>query len=164
MKPDVLFGGRTRFAVLEALAEAKRPVTAHQIAMARGLDPAATYRCLAEYADFGIVVSEKRRNRTTYRLSKKAGEAAAGFLRALQASSETTDLEKWISPEMQTVRMAKLARLEPTFAKSEMQDVDELLSKRIPGELAALIASSQIAFNELFEQKDGMFILRKSRT
>jgi hypothetical protein len=164
VKPYVLFGGRTRFAVLEALAEAKEPVTAHQIAMARGLDPAATYRCLAEYLDFGIVVSEKRRNQTTYGLSRKTGKAAAEFLRALQASSETTDLEKWISPEMQAGRMAKLARLEPPFQKTKMQDVDDLLTKRIPGELAALVASSQIAFNELFEQKDGMFILRKSRS
>lgn len=57
-KVELLLGGKTRFAVLEALAEAKRPVTACRVAMNKGLDPAATYRCLAEFSDFGIVESE----------------------------------------------------------------------------------------------------------
>jgi hypothetical protein len=55
MNPEAMFGGKTRFAILEALAEAKRPVTAYQIAMTKGLDPAATYRCLLEFSEFGVV-------------------------------------------------------------------------------------------------------------
>ena len=48
MKVEMLFGGTTRFATIEALADARQPITAYQIAMTKGLDPAATYRCLAE--------------------------------------------------------------------------------------------------------------------
>jgi len=42
MKVEMLFGGSTRFTILETLAEAKKSITAHQIALTRGLDPAAT--------------------------------------------------------------------------------------------------------------------------
>ncbi len=35
------------------------------------------------------------------------------------------------------------------------------MSKRIPGELTALIESSQIAFNEMFEKKNNTFILKE---
>ena len=169
MKTEVLLGGKSRFAVLEALAEAKQPVTAYQIAMTKGLDPAATYRCLTEFSKFGVVESEvRKRNQTFYKLSKGAGKAAAGYLRSLkQKAPGSIDLEKWTSPEMQAERMAKIVRLDTNkldaslFGKAtERKGVDELLSKRISGELSALVKSSQIAFNELFEQKDGIFILR----
>ena len=182
-KAEALLGGKTRFGVLEALADAKQPVTAYQIAMSKGLDPAATYRCLAELSEFRIVESEAKErgnNQTLYKLSKGAGRAAAGFLRSLKqqqqkkASKESIDLEKWISPEMQAERMAKIVRLYQldTMTASKFrnpderrrrrrQDVDELLSKRISGELSALIASSKIAFDELFEQKDSStFVLK----
>jgi Fe2+ or Zn2+ uptake regulation protein len=165
MKIEVLLGGKTRFAILEALAEAKESMTAYQIAMTRGLDPAATYRCLIEFSEFGVVEYErKERNQTFYKLSKRVGKAAAQYLLSLkQKAAESIDLEKWLSPEMQAERMAKIARIDksPLFGKAiERKGVDELLSKRVSGELSALIASSQIAFNELFEQKDDTFILR----
>lgn len=168
MKTEVLLGGKTRFAILEALAEARQPVTAYQIAMTKGLDPAATYRCLTEFSGFGVVESEiKERNQTFYKLSKGTGKAAAEYLRSLKKkASESIDLEKWLSPEMQAERMAKIVRLDTKldasiFGKAiERKGVDELLSERVSGELSALIASSQIAFNELFERKDGTFILR----
>ena len=181
-KAEALLGGKTRFAVLEALADAKQPVTAYQIAMSKGLDPAATYRCLAELSELRIVASEAKErsnNQTLYKLSKGAGRAAAEFLRSLKqaqqkkTSKESIDLEKWISPEMQAERMAKIVRLDkldtmttskfrnPDERRRRRQDVDELLSKRISGELSALIASSKIAFDELFEQKDSStFVLK----
>jgi Fe2+ or Zn2+ uptake regulation protein len=167
MKTEALLGGKTRFAVLEALAEARRPMTAYQIAMDKGLDPAATYRCLTEFSEFGVVESEIReRNQTFYKLSKGTGKAAAEYLRSLkQKVSESIDLEKWLSPEMQAERMAKIVRLDTKatlFGKAtERKGVNKLLSKRVSGELAALVTSSQIAFNELFEQKDGTFILKE---
>ncbi len=167
MKVEMLFGGNTRFAILEALAEAKQPITAYQIAITRGLDPAATYRCLTELSEFRIVESEiNERNQTLYRLSDGRGRAAAEFLRSLkQKTPESVDLEKWMSPEMRAERMAKIVRLDQLdkskFRNSdEKQNVDELMSKRVSGELSALITSSKIAFNELFEQKDSTFILR----
>jgi Fe2+ or Zn2+ uptake regulation protein len=168
-KVEVLFGGKTRFAVLEALAEAKQPVTAYQIAINKGLDPAATYRCLAEFSEFGIVESEiKERNQTFYKLSEGKGKAASEFLRSLtQKAPEPMDLEKWISPETRAERMAKIIKINvnqlDASAPRKMakrKDITDLMSKRISGELSALIASSQIAFNELFDKKEGMFVLK----
>ena len=178
MKIEELFGGRTRFAVLEALAEAKQPMTAYQIALTNGLDPAATYRCLTEFSEFGIVEPvRKGRNRTSYKLSKGSGNYAVEFLRSLKqkqkqkqnTSEESIDLKKWISPEMQATRMAKIVRLDrpdtkfnaSTFGTPiERIDIDKLMSQRVPGELSSLIASSQIAFSELFEQNGNVFILK----
>lgn len=164
--PEVLLGGKTRFAVLEALADARQPITAYQIAIVKGLDPAATYRCLTELSEFRIVSETKERNQTFYKLSEEAGRAAAEFLRLLkQKAPESVDLEKWISPEMQAERMAKIVRLARFDASKfrspdERQDIDDLLSKRVSGELSALVKSSKIAFNELFEKRDNIFILR----
>jgi hypothetical protein len=165
MEVEVLFGGRTRFAALEALAQAKQSVTAYEIAMTKGLDPAATYRCLTEFSKFGIVEPEiMERNQTFYKLSKRVGKAAANYLSSLrQKESKSIEMEKWLSPEMQAERMSKIVRLGPDSLSdkaAERKGVDELLSKRASGELSALVASAQIAFNELFEQKRGIFIMR----
>jgi Fe2+ or Zn2+ uptake regulation protein len=169
-----LLGGKTRFAVLKALAEARQPMTAYRIAMTKGLDPAATYRCLAEFVEFGVVESKiKGRKQTSYKLSKGAGNAAAEFLGYLQEKQpEPIDLEEWISPEAQAKRMARIVRSAvrfdappPTPRKkpAKENDVKSLLSRRTPGELSALIESSQIAFDELFEQKGGTFILKEGK-
>lgn len=165
MKVEMLFGGSTRYAILGALAETKQPITAYQIAITRGLDPAATYRCLVDFLEFGIVKSEMERNQTFYKLSDGAGRAAAEFMRSLeQKTSEPDDLEKWMSPKMQSGRMAKIVRLkldESKFRKSGGdKNIDDIMSKRVSGELSALVASAKIAFNELFEQKDNAFALR----
>lgn len=169
MKVEGLLGGKTRFAVLEALAEAYRPLTAYQIAMTKGLDISATYRCLTEFSGFQVVESEeKRANQTYYRLSDGTGRAAAEFLRSLkQKTSQSIDLEEWLSPEMQAKRMAKIVRLNadpPTISPSgelgEGKDINEIMSKRVSGELSALITSSQIAFNDIFEERGGTFILK----
>ena len=167
MKAEILLGGRTRFLTLEALADAKRPITAYHIAMIKGLDPTATYRCLTELLEFRIVESKiKERNQTFYKLTNVAGRAASGFLRSLkQKRSEPVDLEKWMSIKMQAERMEKIVRLDQ-LDRSKFrnvdgkQNVDKILSKRIGGELATLVASAEIAFNELFELKDGVFILK----
>ena len=168
-KVEVLLGGKTRFVVLEALAEAKQPATAYQIAMNKGLDPAATYRCLTEFSEFGIVESKiKERNQTFYKLSKGAGKAAAEFLRSLkQKISGPIDLEKWISPEIRAERMAKIVKIDinqfgtPALGKlAKGKDIADLMSNRTSGELSTLITSSQIAFNELFDEKDGTYILK----
>ncbi len=167
MKVEGLLGGKTRFAVLEALAEAYQPLTAYQIAMTKGLDISATYRCLTEFSRFQVVESEeKKTNQTYYRLSGGAGRAAAAFLRSLkQKTSESIDLEEWLSPEMQAKRMAKIVRLnaDPLSTSGELgegKDINEIMSKRVPGELSALITSSQIAFNDFFEERSGTFILK----
>lgn len=177
-KIEMLLGGKTRFEVLEALAEAKqRPVTAYQIAMSKGLDPAATYRCLTEFSEAGIVEPEirRKRNQTFYRLSKKAGKAAVEFLRSLKQETPRAreeDFEKWTLPETQAERMAKIVRIRvkdrsgtsvPRRPAKDAVDVNIMLSSRISGELPALIASSQIAFNELFDEKDGKYVLKKVR-
>lgn len=174
----MLLGGKTRFAILEALAEAKKPVTAYQIAMTKGLDPAATYRCLTEFLELGIVIKSgpKQRNQTLYTLSEGTGKAAAVLLRLLkqkeQQRSKSMDLEEWLSPEMQVERIAKIVRLDnklinttPSPERSgrkpgQKKEVKEIMSKRVSGELSALITSSQIAFDELFKRKQGTFILR----
>jgi Fe2+ or Zn2+ uptake regulation protein len=171
MKAEVLFGGKTRFAILEALTGAKQRMTAYQIAMAKGLDPAATYRAISEFLSFGVVESERKvRNQTIYKLSDGAGKAAAAFLRSVQQKqSESIDLEEWISPEKQAERMAEIVALDVrqpkarTSKRAGRKDVEKLLSRRAPGELAALVESSQIAFNEVFEQKDNVFILRDKK-
>ena len=163
----MLFGGNTRFAVLEALVSASDTITAHQIAITKGLDPSATYRCLTELLEFRIVESEtKERNQTFYKLSEGSGRAAAEFLRSLkQKTSESVDLEKWMSPEMQSERMKKIIRFDKLDKskfrnKDKNHSIDEIMSKRVPGELSALITSSKLAFDELFEQKDNTFILK----
>lgn len=167
MKVEMLFGGTTRFATIEALADARQPITAYQIAMTKGLDPAATYRCLTELSDFRIVESKTgERNQTFYKLSDGSGRAAAEFLRSLkQKTPQLVDLEKWTSPQMQAARMRKIVKLDKLDKSAfrnpdEKQDVDEIMSKRIPGELSSLITSAKITFNELFEQKDNAFILK----
>ena len=166
MKLEMLFGGNTRFAVLEALANADSAITAYQIAITKGLDPSATYRCLTEFLGFGIVESEKtERNQTFYKLSDGAGKAAAGFLQSLKKTPKSIDFEEWMSPEMRSERMAKMVRLNQSdvskFRNPEKnQDVEDLMSKRTQGELSALITTSKIAFNKLFEQKGGMYILK----
>jgi|SRR5581483_979556 len=168
----MLLGGKTRFLVLEKLAETKQSMTAYHIALTKGLDPAAIYRCLTEFLEFGIVEAEmKERGQTFYRLSGKVGNTAAEFLSLLkQKTSESIDLEEWISPEMQAERRAKIIRLDkinqfnisPDNKKlDERKDIEQVMSKRVSGELSALVASSQIAFNELFERKDDRtFVLR----
>ncbi len=167
MKVEMLFGGVTRFATIEALADASQPITAYQIAMTKGLDPAVTYRCLTELSDFRIVEAKTgERNQTFYKLSEGPGRAAAEFLRSLkQKTPQSIDLEKWTSPQMQAERMRKIVKFDKLdksiFRNSnEKQGVDEIMSKRIPEELSALITSAKIAFNELFEQKDNVFILK----
>jgi hypothetical protein len=167
MKVEMLFGGRTRFATIEALMEARQPITAYQIAMTKGLDPAATYRCLTELSDFKIVESKTGdRNQTFYKLSEGSGQAAAEFLRSLkQKIPQSVDLEEWTSPQMQAARMRQIIKLDKSdksvFRNSdEKQDVDEIMAKRTVGELSSLIISAKITFNELFEQKEGMFILK----
>jgi|SRR5690606_3785852 len=168
IKAEVLFGGKTRFAILDALAEAKQPMTAYQIAMTKGIDPAATYRCLSEFLELGIVRSQpKKRNQLSYSLSEGAGKAAAAFLQSLKKKmSESIDLDEWLSPEMRAERMSKIVRLDASEVKPEVtranqiRGVDELMSKRVSGELTALIKSSQIAFKELFRQENGTYVLR----
>ena len=167
MKLEMLFGGKIRFAVLEALANANDTITAYQIAITKGLDPAATYRCLTEFSEFKIVESEtKERNQTFYKLSDGSGQAAAAFLRSLkQKTPKIVNLEEWLSPKMQAERMTKFVRLDQSDISKfrnpqEKQNLDELMSKRTPGELSALITTSKIAFNELFEKEDNSFILR----
>ena len=162
MKVEMLFGGGTRYAILEALAEARQPITAYQIAITKGLDPAATYRCLMEFLEFRIVKSEMERNQTFYKLSGGAGRAAAEFMRSLEQKTEPDDLEKWISPKMQSRRRAKIVRLGKSKFRnqSEKQSIDDIMSKRVPGELSALVASAKIAFNELFVQKGNAFALK----
>lgn len=168
MKVEGLLGGKTRFAVLEALAEADQPLTAYQIAITKGLDISATYRCLTEFSAFQVVEREERTNQTCYRLSDKAGRAAAEFLRSLkQKTSESIDLEEWLSPEMQAKRMAKIVQLDadPSVVSAsaelgEGKDINEIMTKRVPGELSALVTSSQIAFNNIFEERGGTFTLR----
>lgn len=162
-KVEALLGGKTRFAVLEALAEAKKPLTAYQVAISKGLDPAATYRCLTEFSEFGLVESEKERNQTSYKLSGGAGKAASEFVRSLTQTSKPMDFEDWTSPESRAERMAKIVRIEyakPTSKEVKRKGITDLMSKRIPGELSALIASSQIAFNELFDKKGDTFVLK----
>ncbi|MDE1725488.1 MAG: hypothetical protein KGH76_06295 [Thaumarchaeota archaeon] len=167
MKIETLFGGATRFATIEALAETRQPITAYQIAMRKGLDPAATYRCLAEFLNFRIVESiVGKRNKTFYKLSDLSGQAAAAFLKSLrQKTSKTNDLEEWISPEMQAERIKKIVKLDkidnPIFRNSdEKQNMDKIMSKRTSGELSALITSSKLAFDEIFEQENDTFILK----
>lgn len=167
MKVEMMLGGMTRFATIEALADAEQPITAYQIAMAKGLDPAATYRCLTELSDFGIVESKTgERNQTFYNLSDGPGQAAAEFLRSLkQKTPQSVDLEKWMSPELQSERMEKIVRLDKSIFRNpdEKQSVDEILSKRTYGELSTLVTSAKIAFNELFEQKNNVIILKNER-
>ena len=167
MKAEILLGGRTRFLTIDALADAKQPITAYQIAMIKGLDPAATYRCLTELLEFRIVESQiKERNQTFYKLSNVAGRAASNFLRSLkQERSRPVDLEKWMSTEMQTERMEKIVKLDQLDRSKfrnvdEKQNIDKIMSKRVQGELAVLVRSAEIAFSELFELQDGTFILK----
>ncbi len=162
-----MFGGKTRLAVLEALTNAIDGTTAYQVAITKGLDPAATYRCLTEFSELKIVDSKtNKRNQTFYKLSEGPGQAAAVFLRSLkQKAPEVTDLEIWMSPKIRAERMAKIVRLGQIDTSkfknpTEKQSVEQLMSKRSPGELSALITTSKLAFNELFEQKDDMYILK----
>ena len=167
---EVLLGGKTRFRVLDALAEAMQPMTAYQIAMSKGLDPAATYRCLTEFSSFGMVKSgTTERNQTVYELAKGTGEAAAEFLRAVkQTKSKSNDAEEWHSPEIRAERMAKMVQVDkskiansPFVRTTKRKSIKVLMSKRTSGELSALIESSKIAFNELFKrQEDGVFVLK----
>jgi hypothetical protein len=123
-----------------------------------------------EFANFGIVESEKRdRNQTIYKLSNGAGKAAAEFLRSiLQKKSETHDLEEWLSPKKRSERMAKIMRLDrdklaasPFIQSIKRKSVDQLMSKRTPGELSALIKSSKIAFEGYFLQEESSYIMKE---
>ena len=168
MGAEALLGGKTRFAIIEALAGAVRPVSAYQIALTKGLDPAATYRCLTEFYEFGIVERlNKNSSQTTYKLSRGSGAAAATFMRSLvEKKIETDDLDEWLSPQLRAERMSRIVSTDKEkiakspFARTKTVNVNRLMSKRTPGELAALVESSKIAFNRLFTQKDGVFTLK----
>jgi len=167
MKIEMLFGGATRFATLEALSETQKPITAHHIAITKGLDISATYRCLAEFQSVGIVESTPvKRNQTLYRISpKKQGQAASMFLQSLkQKTPKTIDLEEWASPQVQAGLVKKIVKLksdDPIFKNpNKTQNIDKLLSKRIPGELSALVVSSKLEFDKIFEQKNNTYILK----
>jgi hypothetical protein len=165
MKIEMLFGGNVRFGVLEALADTRQPIAAYQIAMLKGLDPAATYRCLAEFLEFGIVVSKvSDKNQILYQLTNSIGKAASEFINSLREKTNSFDLEKWLSTTKQSDRMAtivNLPQLKNSKSKSsnEKQNIDKIMSRRIPEEMSALVMSSKIAFNELFKKRDGEFIL-----
>jgi len=163
MKAEMLLGGKTRFTVLGALADAKAPLTAYQIAIARGLDPAATYRTLAEFSEFGIARSQVKRNQRYYSLSGGPGRAAVNFLRSLETKPRSDDIEEWLSPKMRSERLSKIVRLERSRFRGDgkMQDIGKIMSRRVRGELSALIMSSKIAFDELFEEKNGVFVLKE---
>ena len=163
MKAEMLLGGKTRFTVLGALADAKAPLTAYQIAIAKGLDPAATYRTLAEFSEFGIAKSQVKRNQRYYSLSGGPGRAAVNFLRSLEEKKpRSDDIEEWLSPRMRSERLSKLVRLERSrFRDGKVQDIGKIMSRRVRGELSALIISSKIAFDELFEKKNGVFVLKE---
>jgi hypothetical protein len=164
------FGGKIRFGILESLVEVDQPMTAYQIAILKGLDPAATYRYLTEFADLGIVNPRiKGRKQTTYQLSDNAGRALVAFLRSLKEETSKPvpiDLEAWTSPEIQAERTSKIVGLSDEITKLPLRitpkdiQVEDLLSRRASGELSALIRSSQIVFNELFERKGNTFILK----
>lgn len=168
MGPEVLLGGKTRFAIIEALAGARRPVSAYQIALTKGLDPAATYRCLAEFSKFGVVERIiKDGGQASYKLSRGPGAAAATFMRSLvEKKIETDDLDEWLSPQLQAERMSTLVSIDKgkiaksSFARTKAVNVNRLMSRRTPGELAALVESSKIAFSRLFTEEDGVFTLR----
>ena len=90
------------------------------------------------------------------------------FLRSLkQKPSEPIDLEEWMAPAMQAERTAKMVRLGNQINNAslgrplEEKEIDELMSRRAGGELSALVASSQIAFSELFELKKDVFVLKE---
>ncbi len=166
---EELFGGKIRFNILESLAEAKQPMTAYQIAISKGLDPAATYRYVREFADLGIVEYVTTGNQTVYQLTNSVGNTLATFLRSVKGKEQKpmpVDLEVWTSPEMQAERTSKIVGLSNKIRKLPLDiipeniDVENLLSRRVSGELSALIASSQIAFNELFEQNGDTFVLK----
>jgi hypothetical protein len=89
----------------------------------------------------------------------------------VKKKSESNDLEGWLAPKMQAERMAKIARLDKSKLKSSRfvratgpKNVSQLMSKRIPGELSALIESSKIAFNGLFlQQGSRVYRLRNNK-
>lgn len=165
---EEIFGGEIRFTILKALAEARQPATAYQIAISNGLDPAATYRYLTEFVELGIVKpSIKGRKQTAYRLSEETGRKLVAFLRSLkQQAPEPIDLEEWTEPKNQAERTARIIGLStqiqklPARTASQEISVEDLLARRVSGELSALIKSSQIAFRELFRQKGSIFVLR----
>lgn len=165
---EELLGGRTRFAILEALTEAEggRPMTAWKIAVTKGLNPSLTYNYIADLLKFGVVeqVTKGNAKQTSYRLSGSVGNAAAVFLRALKQSQRTLpaviDLDEWMSPAMQAQRTVMIGndRVPPKISQVQVKKVR---FRRKPEELSALIESSQIAFRELFDKKDGVYILKE---
>jgi len=154
-------GGRIRFAIMNALAGSGKPVTAYSIAIRYGLDPAATYRYLAEFAKVGIVESvRKAQKQTAYRLSEGVGKAAVNFLQYLK-QEQRIDFDEWMRPKAVSDRAAKClkARLSAgevaELAKGEALGVEEaerLLEKRKSGELEALIEAGRIGFHRTFKQ------------
>ena len=167
---EELFGGKIRFNILESLAEAEQPMTAYKIARSKGLDPAATYRYLREFAELGIVeCATIGSNQKIYQFTNSKGNACITFLRSVKEERQKpipVDLEVWTSPKMQAERTSKTVGLSNKIRKLSLDilpeniDAENLLSRRVSGELSALITSSQIAFNELFEQKGDTFVLR----
>lgn len=166
---EELLGGRTRFAILEALAEAEggRPMTAWKIAVTKGLNPSLTYNYIADLLKFGVVeqVTKCNAKQTSYRLSGSVGNAAAVFLRALKQSQRTLpaviDLDEWMSPAMQAQRTIMIGNDRVPPKVSQVQVKKKMRFRRKPEELSALIESSQIAFRELFDKKDGAYILKE---
>lgn len=62
---EELFGGKTRSAILETLATAKKPITAYSMAKTNNLDVKTTYDILARLAGIGIVEPIVKANKQT---------------------------------------------------------------------------------------------------
>ena len=158
---EQFIGGRIRFAILNALAESAEPMTAYSIAIQQGLDPAATYRYLAEFAKVGIVEPvKKKQKQTAYRLSRDSGKAAIRFLNSLK-QVKPINFEQWMSPEARAERTEKslAARLSDEelaqLAHGGALDVEQakkFLNRRRAGELKALAEAARIGFNQRFKR------------
>ncbi len=158
---EQFLGGRIRFAILNALAGSNKAMTAYTIAMKYGLDVAATYRYLAEFADVDIVEPvRKARKQTAYRLSQGIGKVAVNFLQSLK-QKQRIDFDEWMRPEAVSDRTAKSlkARLSikdlDELVKGEalsIEEAEKLLRKRKSGELEALIEVGRVGFNRTFKQ------------
>lgn len=153
-------GGKIRFVILNALAGSAEPMTAYSVATKYALDPAATYRYLAEFASVGIVEPVKKaRKQTAYKLGA-SGRAAIRFLNSLK-QVKPIDFEQWMSAEALAERVSKslAARLSAEelaeLGKGEPLSVEQatkLLYRRRAGELEALIEAAKMGFNQSFKQ------------
>lgn len=163
------YGNSPQMKILDYLLEFPRnDFTQKEIIEALGMSKTTFYKYFDNLLEFGMIrINRKiaKANLYSINLSNPIVQSMKNNVDYISAKI-AKPVEDWLFPKMQAKQTAKITRLDKSDeskfrGNDKTQNIDRLLSKRVPGELAALVISSKIGFGKLFEQKGNVFILNE---